>query len=290
MIKRVHFKKTKSNDYEFEIFRLEVFFKIRTKEQLQKRRRLDFYNVFVITGGHLKHEIDFTTYDCTVGDIIMISKNQVHLYYPNNNVTGYLLFFTEDFIYQHSSSYLQEIVKPFNHLYFNPIIKAENAKKNIIPKLLEQLLEVLYTTHHSCDKSIKSELVHSELYSIMIFIQNVLKMLLIVDNITLYSQFCELKNLIEINYKDKKLVQDYAEMMYLSKKSINQITRTVIDESAKQFINQYIILEIKRYLSDGRYPINEISELTGFKDASYMTRFFKRYVGYSPKEFKQSIL
>ena len=106
------------------------------------------------------------------------------------------------------------------------------------------------------------------------------------ENIGSYKWFIQFKNLVEVHYKEKKSVQDYAKMMLVSSKTINQATRIAVDLSAKQFIIDRILLEIKRYIGQGDFTINEISDLMGFDEPSNLTKFFKRYEGVSPKEFR----
>lgn len=84
-------------------------------------------------------------------------------------------------------------------------------------------------------------------------------------------------------------VKVYADRMHLSKKAVNQFTRNVTGLSAKQFIINRLVLEIKRYLSQGELLNYEIADLLGFDEAANMSRFFKHYEGMSPKEFRESL-
>jgi len=101
-----------------------------------------------------------------------------------------------------------------------------------------------------------------------------------------YKRFYQFKNFVEMYYKEKKTVEEYAKLMLVSQKTINQATRAVVDLSAKQFIIDRILLEIKRYLGQRELTINEISDLMGFDEPSNLTKFFKRYEGLSPTEFR----
>ncbi len=75
-------------------------------------------------------------------------------------------------------------------------------------------------------------------------------------------------------------------MMGISKKTINLATRAIVDMSAKEFVNSRLFLEIKRYLSQGELLNYEIAEILGFDEPANMTKFFKKYEGISPKEFR----
>jgi AraC family transcriptional activator of pobA len=46
------------------------------------------------------------------------------------------------------------------------------------------------------------------------------------------------------------------------------------------------MLEARRELIYTSMTIKEISELLGFTDPAYFTRFFKRQMGMSPKDFR----
>jgi len=104
-----------------------------------------------------------------------------------------------------------------------------------------------------------------------------------------YDHFKHYRKLVEKHYTETRSVEDYAQMMHLSKKTINQATRNVVGLSAKQYIIDRVILEIKRYLSQGELMNYEIADLLGFDEAANMTKFFKHYVKMSPKEFKASL-
>ncbi len=98
------------------------------------------------------------------------------------------------------------------------------------------------------------------------------------------------RELVEENHAAKRSVEAFAQMMNVSKKTINQATRRVAGISAKQFIIDRLILEIKRFLSIGELMNYEIADRLGFGEAANMSKFFKHYVGVSPKAFKESLL
>ncbi len=62
-----------------------------------------------------------------------------------------------------------------------------------------------------------------------------------------------------------------------------QITQT---KSAKEIINKYIILEIKILLESTQLSIQEVANYLNFPDQSYLGRYFKRYTGKSPSEYR----
>lgn len=58
--------------------------------------------------------------------------------------------------------------------------------------------------------------------------------------------------------------------------------------SAKQIIDQHVILEIKVLLQSTELSMQEIADRLGFPDQSYLGRYFKRYEGMSPGDYRKT--
>ena len=100
-----------------------------------------------------------------------------------------------------------------------------------------------------------------------------------------YKIFASYRELVEQHYMEHLKLDDYAHMMGVTKKTINLATRATVDLSAKDYLNQRLLLEIKRYLIQGDLLIYEILDLLGFDEPANMTKFFRRYEGIPPKKF-----
>ena len=68
---------------------------------------------------------------------------------------------------------------------------------------------------------------------------------------------------------------------------LNALCRQTVGKSALELIHERMILEAKRNLVYTSMSISEVSYAIGFSDPAYFTRFFKRQVGLSPKEFRK---
>ncbi len=71
---------------------------------------------------------------------------------------------------------------------------------------------------------------------------------------------------------------------------LNYATRSIVDLSAKQFIIDRIMLEIKRYLSQGELMNYEISDMLGFDEPANMTKFLKGMKGYRQRRLENNML
>ena len=57
-------------------------------------------------------------------------------------------------------------------------------------------------------------------------------------------------------------------------------------KTPKQLIDEQLIAEAKVLLNEPCLSVTEIAELLNFADQSYLSRFFKKNTGMSPKEFR----
>lgn len=80
----------------------------------------------------------------------------------------------------------------------------------------------------------------------------------------------------------------YAEKLCISPRYLHRAsTECLGGRSPKSLIEGQILAEAKVLLSDSTLTVTQIAERLNFPDQSYLTRFFKRHVGMSPRQFRQ---
>ena len=93
--------------------------------------------------------------------------------------------------------------------------------------------------------------------------------------------------LVEVHYKTKHSVSEYAALMNKPAKSLTNLFSNHINKSPLQIIQDRILLEAKRMLISTEIPIKEITFELGFEDMPSFSRFFKNKIGFSPKAFRE---
>lgn len=279
LINRVDYKSKQNMD--FEIVSLQRFFNTRSHQMISKDYRLNFWTIIYITEGTGTHYVDFKGYDYKAGDVIFVQKNQVH-HYEISDAKGYIINVNEPFFYKVSGLNEDIFLEFLDRAFGLPIMSVSDDG------IHDVLLELTNKEYLALEPNI--ELIAALFQSFIVSIRGALKegrkILLSKD----YENFKVYRQLVEAHYTTLKSVEDYASLMHLSRKTINQATRKVVDLSAKQFIIERIILEIKRYLSQGELLNYEIADILGFDEVANMTNFFKHYVGISPKAFRDNII
>ncbi len=92
--------------------------------------------------------------------------------------------------------------------------------------------------------------------------------------------------LVEMHFREKHKVADYADIMFKSPKTLANIFSQFNDKTPLQIINERIILEAKRLLLNTDLTNKEISRELNFDSPSHFSRFFKNNTQKSPSDFK----
>lgn len=100
----------------------------------------------------------------------------------------------------------------------------------------------------------------------------------------LYVRFVELLNTDTpiINH-----VAYYAELLNTSPQNLSAACKKISNSTASQILAAYILKEAKRLIFYTNNSIAEIAFALGFSDKSNFSKYFKRYTGITPSEFKR---
>ncbi len=94
--------------------------------------------------------------------------------------------------------------------------------------------------------------------------------------------------LVEKNFRKLHQVQDYANLLNKSPKTLTNLFSIYNNKSPLEVIHERIMLEAKRLLIYTDSPVKEIAWQLGFEEVSNFSRMFKNTSGSSPVEFKVS--
>ena len=93
--------------------------------------------------------------------------------------------------------------------------------------------------------------------------------------------------LVEINYKELHQVQDYADLLHKSSKTISNLFTKYSEHSPLEVIHNRLILEAKRLLLYTDKSAKEIAYDLGFSDIPNFSRFFKKNMSLSPTQYRE---
>ena len=91
-------------------------------------------------------------------------------------------------------------------------------------------------------------------------------------------------------YRKERDVAYYAKMQHITPRYFSTIIKEKSGNSALQWIVQMVITEAKQLLEGSDLSIKEIANQLNFPTQSFFGKYFKQYVGISPKEYRKGKL
>jgi CheY-like chemotaxis protein len=91
------------------------------------------------------------------------------------------------------------------------------------------------------------------------------------------------------HYAERLLAEDLARATGVSPRQLADTFHECLGMSAKEFITRFRVVAACRHLIDGTATLQQISDVTGFEDASHLSHVFNRYVGLRPGEYRRRL-
>ena len=102
----------------------------------------------------------------------------------------------------------------------------------------------------------------------------------------LFKQFI---NLLAEHHCKERRVDFYADQLFLSPKHFSTVIKKVSGKTAGEWIDEYVILEIKTLLKYSPMSIQEVAYYMNFPNPSFFGKYFKHHTGMSPSEYKAQV-
>lgn len=242
-------------------------------------QRIDFFFLLIIKKGHGTHQVDFTYYDIEKHLIFLISPGQVHSLELSELTEGYIIEFSPNLIC------LIEGMKPLlSNIRTQSLFKFNKHDFARLSPLVTALVKEFNDKHLFYEKNISS-------YLKLIFVELCrLSPTQYQPNANPYQleRLKEFQELLENNIAESRKVCKYAEMMSITPHQLNRITKTTLNKTCSDLINEQVIIESKKQLLFTSNQVSQIAHMLGYEDVSYFIRFFKKHVGQSPSQFKKN--
>lgn len=104
------------------------------------------------------------------------------------------------------------------------------------------------------------------------------------QNLSLFNRFLELLQTTEAKHQP---VEYYASKLCISAKYLTIISKKNSGKTANEWIQEYKLSAITKYLRTTDWSIKEISNLLGFPNTSFFGKYVKDHLGCSPLEYRR---
>lgn len=94
--------------------------------------------------------------------------------------------------------------------------------------------------------------------------------------------------LVQQNFKSERFLDFYADQLQITPKHLSRTIKSLTGSTAVEWIERFVILEAKVLLKSTNLNIQQIADELNFHSQSFFGKYFKKKVGMSPKDFRNT--
>ena len=242
-----------------------------------------FEMIWVISGtGSIR--VDIEEYAICDNHLYGVGPGVAHQLQINADAEGYILSFTDSFLKLADQEF--DAINPLKicQLFSERVVLEIQA--DATPELNEIVTKMVNELNN--EYSFRTQILRRFFKIFLIYLirhlGNVLSFVKQTREIELVKSFMELLNK---HYREKKMVADYASLLFVTPNYLNGIVKKNTGISAGHLIRQRVVLEAKRMCRYSDAGMKEIAYYLGFIDSSHFSKFFKAVSGMNFSDFKK---
>jgi AraC-like DNA-binding protein len=241
------------------------------------------YHIFLFNGNG-KIVVDFVEYDFTGKTVFFSSPFQNIQIVSETQIEVDVLNFHSDF-------YCIEFHKKevacngllFNNIYLFPHF---SLSEEVYLEILNYFSKIQEVNHN---EDFSGSVLQSYL-QLILAISSREKNKMLPDKELIKDDFTELKsfqNLVEEHFLSEKNLSFYADLLHVTSNTLSKKIKSKFNKTPSQIIQESVILEAKKQIHLTRKSIKEIAVELNFNDEFHFSKYFKKYVGISPTQFRK---
>ncbi|WP_282631009.1 helix-turn-helix domain-containing protein [Empedobacter sedimenti] len=235
--------------------------------------------------------IDFKTYETTSPTLFFINSNQYLNILECGSKSAHLLFYNRDFycVQIHDAEVACDGLL-FNNIFQIPKTELSKIQIENVQNIFDTIgTELNFGDDHS------EEMVRIRLKELIIHATRLWKEQNLASNkehdanaeAELFRNF---GRMVEIHFREKHSVADYADLIGISPKTLSNKFNKLNFENPNEYIKNRILLEAKRLLIYTDLSVKQISYNLGYEDPAYFNRLFAQKIKVSPAVFRKNYL
>ena len=249
--------------------------------------RINFIVMGLCKRGEASYSVDTRQHKVTAGDLMFISEGHIlDAYEPSPNYECLYIMVSTEFYH----SFVMNVKNVSSLLLFsmnNPVVPLKPREIQVYTNYYQTIRRKMADIRHH----FRTNLVKALLLAMFYDMSNVIwrvgrnessKTRKRAD--TLFTQFI---GLLEENYLKERRVSWYAEQMGITPKYLSEMVKEVSKRTPNEWIDSYVLLEIRVMLKNTTKSIKEIATDINFPNQSFFGKFFKEHMGMSPTEYRK---
>lgn len=248
--------------------------------------RHDYYTVLLVRSARGEHRIDYRSFPFQAQQVHFISPGQVHQVAVSERPRGWVFTFSPAFLVENNipESFISNInlFQPFGE---SPPLLVDDQTFDRLRGMIREMETCLPQAFTYRNRALGALL---QLFLIYCSNSTSINSAQLDEENAGVCLLRDFKQQVEQQYTTWHKVQDYAAAAHVTPKHLSQTVKNLTGKTAKEVIQDRLVLEAQRLLLHTELSIKEIAYRTGFEEPLHFSSFFKKQVGVSPTAFRST--
>lgn len=249
-------------------------------------RRMNFILVALCTSGQVKYTMDTLEQVVNPGDMLVVGQRHViNNYQPSPDLDGLCFMVSVKFFHEIIQN-IGDMSALFLFAQHNPVVRLNEHNQ----QTFKEYYAVIRRKIQNADNHFLKDLVRTLLLALLYDLGNIVYHSL-PENTEHQSRadviFSKFIGMVESNYKNERRVGWYAKQLGITPKYLSECVKHVSRRTPNEWIDNYVLLELRILLKNSSKSIKDITEEMNFPNQSFLGKYFKEHIGMSPSEYRR---
>jgi len=250
--------------------------------------QVNMFTVVACICGKLQVELNTLAYTIQPNEILVCLPNSViDNCMLSPDFDGVVLCLSQRGILEQISE--NEIWDKAFHFTENPIVRVSEDSLHMFELYGSMLMRKVKMDRSPFYREIVVSIVKAALYELLANVENKSASYgrgLIKQREVLFKNFIDLLSMTRIKPRN---VSWYAEQLCITPKYLSTVSKQVSGKTAFDWINEYILVDIRFWLKNTNKSIKEIADLLEFPNISFFGKYCRTHFGVSPTEYRKQL-
>lgn len=248
---------------------------------------MNFIVMALCKKGQADYTLDTRRQSVKPGNLMFISERHiVDDFKLSSDFEGLFILVSTEFYH----SFVMNVRNVSSLLLFsmnNPVVPLTPHEIQVYTNYYQAIRQKMADKKHH----FRTNLVKALLLAMFYDMSNVIWRLEQTDNKTqqradvLFAQFIRL---LEDNFRMERRVSWYADQMGITAKYLSEMVKQVSKRTPNDWIDSYVMLEIRVLLKSTTKSMREITKAVNFPNQSFFGKYFRDHMGMTPSEYRKS--
>lgn len=245
--------------------------------------RQGFFQIGLLSDyGSTQFNLNTDTLNLGGFPLLFVIPGQIFSWVRDKDMAGFFILFKKEFLGKSFPNLLDDF--PFLKITENnSLVLTETEHKTLLYDM-ERIHSVSRNPH-----PYQERMLEGMLGSLLYFCKAIFDRNKTTENHLSRSQVIanKFEVLVDRMYVDTKNVGDYADQLNITPNYLTTTVKKFTGKSAKDIINERLLLESKNLLKYSGLDIAEIAYRLNFQEPTHFTRFFRKLSGTTPNQFRK---